>query len=575
MSQRPPTDGLQAEADRVSPVDRRLFGVTEGVRRYMGVTIALGFASALAVIAGAVILAGIVNRIFREGAAPGDLSATLIILALIYAARGLFEWARSVAAYRSAADVKRTLREQVMRAVLAQTARGRSAGSGDLALVASSGIDALDAYFSRYLPQLVLGALVPLLAIIWVATVDPLTAVIIVITVPLIPVFMMLIGNYSDRATRARWHTILRLGDALVETLRGLLTLEVYRSGGARIERIRKLSDEYRKQTMATLRIAFLSAFVLELVATMSVAVIAVAVGLRVVNGNLDFEPAFAILILAPEVYAPLRKAGSEFHAAMDGMEAARSAFDILETPLPTAIVSDGQSALVQGAPLIAFSRVTYRYPFLGDTEGAVVLDGVDLQIAPGEHLAVVGPSGAGKSTLLRLILGFDSPGCGTVEIEGIALGSLDLAFWRSRVGWVQQEPFLVAGTVLENVRLGAAGSSSDDAAAALELAGAEDLIPRLGEFIGERGAGLSHGERRMVTLARAVVRSPDVLLLDEPTAGIDSVTQLRIVESFERIAAGRTVVTVAHQRALIDLADRVVGIDNGRIVAPTAGELR
>lgn len=575
MSQRPATDGLQAEADRVSPVDRRLFGVTEGVRRYMGVTIALGFASAVAVIAGAVVLAGIVNQVFLEGAGPEDLSADLIILALIYAARGLFEWARSVAAYRSAADVKRTLREQVMRAVLAQTARGRSAGSGDLALVASSGIDALDAYFSRYLPQLVLGALIPLLAIIWVATVDPLTAVIIVVTVPLIPVFMMLIGNYSDRATRARWHTILRLGDALVETLRGLLTLEVYRSGEGRLDRIRKLSDEYRKQTMATLRIAFLSAFVLELVATMSVAVIAVAVGLRVVNGSLEFEPAFAILILAPEVYAPLRKAGSEFHAAMDGMEAARSAFDVLETPLPITTVAERPSAPVPGAPLIEFSGVTYRYPSVGDRNGAVVLGDIDLHVAPGERLAVVGPSGAGKSTLLRLILGFDHPGGGRIEIEGVPVGSLDMALWRGRIGWVQQEPFLVAGTVLDNVRLGSSGSSTTDAAAALELVGAESLIRRLGETVGERGAGLSHGERRMVTLARALVRSPDLLLLDEPTAGIDSVTQLRIAGSFDRIATGRTVLTIAHQRVLVYLADRVVGIDHGHIVAPTPGGFR
>ncbi len=576
MSQRPPTDGLQAEADRVSPVDRRLFGVTEGVRRYLGVTIALGLLSALAVIAGASVLSGIVNRVFLEGDGPEDLADALVILAVIYAARGLFEWARSVAAYRTAAEVKRTLRDQVMRAVLSQTARGRSAGSGDLAIVASSGIDALDAYFSRYLPQLVLGALIPLLAIIWVATIDPLTAVIIVITVPLIPVFMMLIGNYSDRATRARWHTIVRLGDALVETLRGLLTLEVYRTGEGRLDRIRKLSDEYRKQTMATLRIAFLSAFVLELVATMSVAVIAVAVGLRVVNGDLDFEPAFAILILAPEVYAPLRKAGSEFHAAMDGMEAARSAFDVLErSPTTVALRHLPPPPRVAGAPLINLSSVTYRYPSPGEAEGTVVLDGIDLHAAPGERLAIVGPSGAGKSTLLRLILGFDQSSGGTVEVEGAALNSLDLSAWRSRIGWVQQEPFLIAGTVLENVCLGAAGSSSDDAAAALELVGATDLVPRLGEVIGERGAGLSHGERRMVTLARAVVRSPDVLLLDEPTAGIDSMTQLRIAESFEQIAAGRTVLTIAHQRVLVDLADRVVGIDQGRIVTPTAGGLR
>ena len=576
MSQRPQTDAAPAEADRVGPIDRRLFGVTEGVRRYLVVTVILGLASAVAVLGGAVVLAGTIDRIFLAGATAADVGGSLLALALIYACRGSLEWGRTVAAHRTAADVKRTLREQVMRAVLAQTASGRSAGSGELALVASSGIDALDAYFSRYLPQIILGALIPLLSIVWVLTVDPITAVIIIVTVPLIPVFMMLIGNYSDRATRERWSTLRRLGDALVETLRGLMTLQVYQSGGGRVDRIRRLSDEYRKQTMATLRIAFLSAFVLELVATMSVAVIAVAVGLRVVSGSLEFAPALAILILAPEVYAPLRKAGAEFHSAMDGMEASRSAFAVLETPLDeTNVLRHPPRESVTGSAACEFSSVVYRYPAPETELGAAVLDGVDLRIESGEHLAIVGPSGAGKSTLAHLILGFDSPTEGRVSIGGVSLDEMDLASWRARVGWVQQDPFLISGTVLDNVRLGASGAARSDVCSALELVGAGNLVKRLDEAIGERGVGLSRGERRMISLARALVRDPAMLLLDEPTAGIDSETQLRIAVSFPRIAAGRTVLTIAHQRVLVELADRVVRMDRGRIVAPTAGDLR
>jgi ATP-binding cassette, subfamily C, bacterial CydCD len=576
MSQRPQPDVAAAEADRVGPIDRRLFGVTEGVRRYLAVTVVLGLASAAAVLGGAVVLAGTINRIFLDGAAAVDVSGALLGLGLIYIGRGALEWGRTVAAHRTAADVKRTLREQVMRAVLAQTASGRSAGSGELALIASSGIDALDAYFSRYLPQIILGGLIPLLSIAWVLTVDPVTAVIIIVTIPLIPVFMMLIGDYSDRATRERWSTLRRLGDALVETLRGLMTLHVYQSGQGRLDRIRRLSDEYRKQTMATLRVAFLSAFVLELVATISVAVIAVAVGLRVVNGGLAFAPALAILILAPEVYAPLRKAGAEFHAAMDGMEAARSAFAVLETPVDeTDVQRRAPSPPVAGSALCELSRVVYRYPAPETELGTAVLDGVDVRIETGEHLAIVGPSGAGKSTLIHLILGFDSPTAGSVLIEGVPLDEVDLAAWRARIGWVQQDPFLIAGTVLDNVRLGAAGADRNDVSSALELVGAGDLVERLDEVIGERGVGLSRGERRMVSLARAIARNPDLLLLDEPTAGIDSETQLQLAGSFPRIAAGRTVLTVAHQRVLVDLADRVVRIDRGTIVPTTAGDLR
>ena len=576
MSQRLQPDVVAGEADRVGPIDRRLFAVAEGVRRYLVVTVVLGLASAVAVLGGAVVLARTIDRIFLAGATAADVGGSLLALAAIYACRGVLEWGRTVSAHRAAADVKRTLREQVMRAVLGQTATGHSAGSGELALVASSGIDALDSYFSRYLPQIVLGALIPLLSIAWVLTVDPITAVIIIVTVPLIPVFMMLIGNYSDRATRERWSTLRRLGDALVETLRGLMTLQVYQSGGGRFDRIRRLSDEYRKQTMATLRVAFLSAFVLELVATLSVAVIAVAVGLRVVNGSLAFAPALAILILAPEVYAPLRKAGSEFHAAMDGMEASRSAFAVLETPLEAAnVVPRPAPEPVVGSAQCEFSGVVYRYPAPETEPSAMVLDVVDLRIESGEHLAIVGPSGAGKSTLIHLILGFDSPSGGRVSIRGVSLDEVDLASWRARVGWVQQDPFLISGTVLDNVRLGASGAKRSDVSSALELVGAGNLTKRLDEAIGERGVGLSRGERRMVSLARAVVRDPDMLLLDEPTAGIDSETQLRIAASFPRIAAGRTVLTIAHQRVLVDLADRVVLMDRGRIVAPSSGDLQ
>ena len=573
-----PTEREETATDGAKPIDRRLFALAEGARRYLWVTVGFGLASAAAVIVGAVVLAGIINDVFLGDAAPRSLTGAFVALGVVYLARGALEWGRSVSAHRASATVKRSLRERVMRAVLAQTARGRSAGSGDLALTASTGIDSLDAYFSHYLPQLVLGALVPLFAVVWIATVDPVSVVIIVLTVPLIPVFMWLIGTYADRATRSRWLTMRRLGDGLIETLRGLLTLEVYRAGGERLDRVRRLSDEYRRQTMATLRVAFLSAFVLELVATISVAVIAVAIGLRVVQGSLDFEPAMAILILAPEVYAPMRKAGSEFHAAMDGMEAARSMFAVLEVadadereaadrlPVPETPV---------GAPLVTLSDVSFAYPASGDARSVPVLDGIDLSVDRGEHVALIGPSGAGKSTLIRLILGFGRPTGGTVDVGGVPLERVDEASWRSMIGWVRQEPFLIAGTVLDNVRLGQPDSTTDEVAAALRLVGAEDLIPRLTETIGEQGRGLSHGQRRMVTLARAILPDPVLLLLDEPTAGIDSDTQLRIAAAFDRIARGRTVITVAHQRILVDLAERVVTIDGGRIVTSSGSGRR
>jgi thiol reductant ABC exporter CydD subunit len=534
------------------------------------VTVAFGLVSAVMVIAGAALLARIVDRIFLGGAGPGDTGALLGLLMTVYLARGALEWGRSVAAHRAASTVKRTLRERAVRAALIAAARGQGAATGDLAVTVASGIDALDAYFARYLPQLILGALIPLAALGWILAVDPLTAVIVVVTVPLIPIFMSLIGAYADRATRARWSTIRALGDGLVEILRGLLPLEVYGAVGSRIDRIRRLSEAYRRQTLATLRIAFLSAFVLELVATISTAVIAVAIGLRVVRGDLAFEPAFAILILAPEIYAPLRRVGAEFHAAMDGVEAAKTIFAVIDEE-DDATGGSGSVAVPRpapGAPLVRFEAVAYRHAAAAD--GPAALDAVELELSVGEHIAVIGPSGAGKTTLLRLMLGFGRPAAGRLTFAGVPVADADVVDWRSRVGWVRQDPFLIAGTVLDNVLLGAPAADREAAAHALELVGAADLVPRLDERILELGTGLSHGERRMVTFARALARDPELLLLDEPAAGLDTDTQLRIAASFERLAKGRTVVTVAHQPVLIGLADRVVVLERGRVADVT-----
>jgi ATP-binding cassette subfamily C protein CydCD len=259
----------------------------------------------------------------------------------------------------------------------------------------------------------------------------------------------------------------------------------------------------------------------------------------------------------------------------MDGMEAARSAFDVLETAKVEAGVNRPPPGSEVGMPMCEFVAVDYHYPAPDTDQAVLVLDAVNLCLETGEHLAIVGPSGAGKSTLIDLMLGFDPPTRGRISIEGVPLAEVDLAAWRSRIGWVQQDPFLIAGTVLDNVRLGSVGADRSTVVSTLELVGAGELVERLDTVVGERGAGLSHGERRMISLARAIVRDPDLLLLDEPTAGVDTETQVRIAAAFPQIAAGRTVVTVAHQRILVDLADRVVRIDRGRIVAPTPGDPR
>jgi ATP-binding cassette subfamily C protein CydCD len=510
------------------------------------------------------LIAEVVVGAFQHGTSAAGLRTPLLLLVAVVCGRALVGWLTELAAHRASAAVKSELRGRLLERATA-LGPGWLSGqrTGSLVALATRGVDALDDYFSRYLPQLGLAVVVPVAVLARIVTEDWVSAAIIVGTLPLIPVFMMLIGWATQSRMDRQWRLLSRLSGHFLDVVAGLPTLKVFGRAKAQAESIKHITGEYRRATMRTLRIAFLSSFALELLATLSVALVAVTIGMRLVHGDMALYDGLVVLVLAPEAYLPLRQVGAQYHAAAEGLAAAEDIFSVLERPAP----ASGTGPVPEDGAL-AFEDVTVRYP---GRDTAAVTD-VHLTVEPGETVALVGPSGAGKSTLLHALLGFVAPTEGRVLVGGADLSTLDMAQWHARVAWVPQHPHLYAGTIAENVRL--ARPDADDSAVrrALRDAGALEFVDALPEgtatVLGEDGTGLSAGQRQRLALARAFLADRPVLLLDEPTAALDGATEAEVVDAVRRLAKGRTVLLVVHRPALLEVADRVVRLDTPVMVA-------
>ncbi|TDC89515.1 thiol reductant ABC exporter subunit CydD, partial [Nonomuraea deserti] len=551
------------------------------VRRHLAVTMAAAVLAGLLVLVQAELLAGVLSGRFT--------AAALAVLAAVVCVRALLAWTQGVFAGRTATGVKSALRHRLL-ARLRELGPGRLAAhrSGELVTLAGRGLDGLDAYLTGYLPAIAVAAVVPVAVLVRLFAADLASAVIVLVTLPLIPVFGALVGMTTKAVTERQYLALSRLGGHFLDVVRGLPTLRAF--GRARYQAgvIRQVADAHRSATMRTLRVAFLSSLVLELCASLSLALVAVPIGLRLLGGSLDLTTALLVLLLAPEAYLPLRAMGTRFHASMEGVAAADAAFAVLDRSAsgeddpvrrpaasPEARTPESEArgtgvAATTGAPEIRLEGVTVRYP---GRDGAA-LDDVSLTIGPCERVALVGESGGGKSTLLHLILGFVRPSEGRVLVDGTDLRDLDLASWRARLAFVAQRPHLFATTVAGNIRLGAPSASQEEvrrAAAAAHAGFVADLPQGFDTVVGERGADFSAGQRQRIALARAFCR-PDasVLLLDEPTARLDGRSEAAVVAATADLARGRTAVIVAHRPAMIDLADRVVRVHEGRIVSDT-----
>jgi ATP-binding cassette, subfamily C, bacterial CydD len=548
-------------------LDRRLLHRARAVRVLLVADVALGVAMALLVLAQAVLLARVAARSF-SGASLAAVATPLLLLVAVVAARALAAWGFEVAGRRAAGDVISELRLDVVEARLRrQPTALDGAQSAEVATAAVSGVDALETTFARYLPQVVLAAVVPISVLVLVAWIDPLAAGVMLLTLPLVPVFMWLIGRHTERRARERWQALALLANHFLDVVRGLPTLRAFNRSSAQSERILEVSDAYRRTTMGTLRLAFLSGAVLELAATLGIALVAVVVGVRLAEGGIGFEPALTILVLAPELYAPLRNLASQFHASADGAAVAERLLDLVDVPAPRAGTARAPDPAIEP---IVFEDVSFSYP----ARDVRVLSGVDFEIRPGETVAIVGPSGAGKSTLLALLLRLVEPTGGRVLVGGDDLATIEPGAWRRHTALVPQHPTLFRGTVAENIRLGDPAAGDDRVRSAAELAGVHDVVSQLPDgyetVVGDGGRQLSAGQRRRLALARAFLRDAPLVVLDEPTADLDPASAASVAEALERLRAGRTVVLVAHRTELAAQADRVVRLEGGRILQQT-----
>lgn len=529
------------------PVDPRLPRYAGAARAGLVTATLLGFVGTALVVAQAWLLAR---------AIAGSTLWPLPWLAAVVTGRALVAWATEQAAGRAATGTKRQLRLALVGRAMALGPDWLARhGTGSITTLATRGLDALDGWFARFLPQLVLATTVPVAVVVLLAGVDWPSAVAIALTVPLIPLFMALVGLHTQARTERQWDQLQRLGGHFLDVVEGLPTLTVFRRARAQVETVRRITDEHRIATMATLRIAFLSAFVLELVATLATAVVAVEVGLRLLAGEIPYEKALFVLLLAPEAYLPLRRVGAEYHSSREGTVAASRVLDILDEP-----VAGG------GAPAPPAASMTF------DGVGLRGLTDLSFRLNRDERIALTGPSGSGKSTTLALLLRFAEPAAGRILVDGSDLSTVDPGGWRRQLAWLPQNPRLLAGTIAANVRIGAPHADRADLDHAARLAALE-----LGwnTEVGEGGSRLSTGQRQRVALARAFLRvlvdDVPVLLLDEPTAHLDAATAAAVRAGVTALSAGRIVLVVAHDDDWADWADRVVRIGSGRIPAAVA----
>lgn len=521
--------------------------------------IAVGSLTALLVVGQAWLLSRQVAGIATTRQLDG-LGTAVALLAAIFLGRAALAWVNSWLGHRAAAAVKAQLRTDVMAARLSRPSQSTTS-TGRLIALVTQGLDALDGYYARYLPQLVLAVTVPLIVGVAILSSDLTSAVIVALTVPLIPFFMALVGWVTEARLKKRWRAQSRLAHHFADLVAGLPTLQVFGRARAQARGLVSIEASHRKETMATLRVSFLSALVLELISTLSVALVAVGIGLRVVHGELGLATGLFVLMLAPEVYLPIRQVGVHFHDSADGVAAVEQAFEVIDADETDGQAERGdqtpQAADDPSGPLVSFRDVSVRYP--GQERPA--LDSLSFELAPGELVAVAGPSGGGKSTALAVLMGFVTPSSGEVWLDGRPLRDVDLDDWRALTAWVAQNPGMLPGTVGDNVALGFPQASPTQLRAALDAVGGASLP--LGQRVFGDTEGLSAGELRRVGLARAWLRvrhgGARLLVMDEPTAGLDVDTEAHVIDELRSL--GVTALVVSHRPALLAAADRVLSV--------------
>jgi len=550
-------------------LDRRLLSSARTARKSLAATISLGAADGIVIVFQAWAISRVVSAAFLDDAGLSQIQSELILLLLLSLLRLALSTFREVAAQRAANHVKSDIRNRLLSHLFALgPAYTLGERSGELTNTIQEGVEALDAYIRQYLPQLALAAIIPLAIFLFILPVDLLSAFVMLLTAPLIPIFMVLIGDAAEAQTRRQWSVLSAMSASFLDAIQGLTTLKILGRSRAMITEIVNVSERFRNSTMRVLRVAFLSAFVLEMVATISTAVVAVEIGLRLLYGRIQFEQAFFVLLLAPEFYLPLRLLGTRFHSGMSGVAAAQRIFDILDQPALT--VKIGQSG--DSKPLEFHEAIEFRDVRLAYDDGKrIALNGVTFSIPHGKIVGVVGPTGGGKSTLAHLLLRFAEPGSGKILIDGIPLEDIDADSWRRLLTWLPQRPYIFNTSAAKNIRFAQPNAHVAEIEIAAERAGAHSFISSLplgyDTILGEGSSRLSGGEAQRIAIARAFLKESPIIILDEATAHLDVETEADILESLRDLLSSRTALIIAHRLRTVINADEILVLSRGLIV--------
>ncbi|MET0066425.1 MAG: thiol reductant ABC exporter subunit CydD [Candidatus Thiodiazotropha sp.] len=512
-------------------------------------------------------LAQAVSGVIFEQQTLSDVMPWLWALLAIFLIRAGLAWASEWAAHAAAQQVKlslrKTLYDRLRRLGPAWLSEQRT---GDMVNTLSDGIEALEAYYARFIPAIALTALVPVSILLFVFPIDWISGLVMLGTAPLIPLFMILIGKGAERRNQKQWQQLAHMSAHFLDVIQGLTSLKLFNASRREAAMIARISDDYRKTTMSVLRLAFLSSFALEFFSTVSIAIVAVLIGFRLFWGELDFLYGFFVLLLAPEFYLPLRNLGTHYHARMAAIGAAENMLKVLEAPVTAYPAGQAYDKPLTGPVGLTLEAVGYTYP-----DGRRALDGLDLAIEPGEHIALVGPSGAGKSTLLNLLLGFVPLQEGCIRVNGEPLHSLDPREWRENLAWVPQRAHLFQGTLADNIRLARPDADQASVEAAAKQAHAHAFIQQLPDGyqtqIGEGARGLSGGQIQRLALARAFLKDAPLVILDEATAHLDPDSEEMVRQAIGELARGRTLIMVAHRLITVRHLPRILVLDQGRLV--------
>lgn len=547
--------------------DKRLVMLMRSELLLFGGAIAAGILAGIVIIWQAKTVATIIDNAFLHHQPFSRASLLLALLLMLALARAAMSWASEMLARTGSARIKTLLRSRLMQHVFQQgpVFTKREQG-GELTTTIVSGVEELEEYFSQFVPQGAYAVAIPLLILLIVFPIDMVSGSIFVLTVPMIPLLMALIGMASDVVSRQQWSLLSRMSAHFLDVLQGLTTLKEFGRSKRQTAIVARISELYRKSTMKVLSVTFLNSFALELVSTISTAIIAVEIGFRLLYAQIGFGEAFFVLLLAPEFYLPLRTLGARYHAAMSGMAASTRIFHILEQP-----VAKNEHTDITYTPDIHQPMTLHNVSFAYDNGDRPALRSVSLTIEPGKITAIVGSTGAGKSTIVDLLLRFMEPDSGYITVGDIPLQSIDVDWWRRNIAWVPSNPHLFYGTIRENLALSRPDAADAEMFAALRKARADVFVQALPDglatLVGERGARLSGGQIQRIALARAFLRNAPILILDEAISHLDPRQEAEVQQSIDELARDRTVLVIAHRLTTVAKADHNIVLDQGTVV--------